>query len=110
MKIVSARFMLKFDRSNSVRMQASPVEAESMHIRVLLFAGLREAIGAPELSLTLPQDACVDDAWKTLVRDHPALDEVRRSTRAARNGRLVSFEERLLDGDELALLPPVGGG
>ncbi len=81
-----------------------------MQIRVLLFARLREAVGAPERSLDLPEGACVEDAWEALARGRSGLDPERRSTRAARNGRLVSFEERLRDGDELALLPPVGGG
>ncbi len=81
-----------------------------MQIRVLLFARLREAVGASERSLELTEGACVEDAWETLAREHPGLGDERRSARAARNGSLVSFEERLRDGDELALLPPVGGG
>lgn len=81
-----------------------------MRIRVLFFARLREVIGAPERGLELKENATVDDAWEALLCSHPALHEERRSTRAARNGRLVSFAEKLSDGDELALLPPVGGG
>ena len=33
------------------------------------------------------------------------------TTRIARNGRVVALlDEELADGDEIALLPPVGGG
>lgn len=81
-----------------------------MRVRVLAFARLREVIGSPERSLELPERARVDDAWQALLRECPALSQERRSTRAARNGQLVSFEETLCEGDELALLPPVGGG
>lgn len=81
-----------------------------MQIRVLAFARLREILEAPERSLDLPDAARASDAWAALLRDHPALAGERSSTRVARNGRLVSFEEALSDGDELALLPPVGGG
>lgn len=81
-----------------------------MRIRLVAFAGLRELLQAPERSLELPERARVDDAWRVLAREHPALDSQRASTRVARNGRLASFEDELAEGDELALLPPVGGG
>lgn len=81
-----------------------------MRIRLIAFAGLRELLQAPERSLELPDRARVDDAWRALANEHPALDSLRVSTRVARNGRLASFEDELAEGDELALLPPVGGG
>jgi MoaD family protein len=81
-----------------------------MRIRVLAFARLRELLGSSETTLDLPAVARVDDAWAALVERCPAFDEQRASTRIARNGTLVSREERLTDGDELAMLPPVGGG
>jgi len=81
-----------------------------MRIAVLVFARLREILGASGAILELPAGACVEDAWASLSAQHPALRAERRSTRAARNGRLVDFEAPLSDGDELAFLPPVGGG
>ncbi len=81
-----------------------------MRIRVLAFAHLRELLGVAERTLDLPGGASVDDAWSALAREHPRFDRERRSTRVARNGQLVAFAEGLADGDELALLPPVGGG
>lgn len=81
-----------------------------MTIRVLAFARLREILGVSERSLDLPEGARVDDAWTALERTHRALAGERGSTRAARNGRVVGFDEKLCNGDELALLPPVGGG
>jgi molybdopterin converting factor small subunit len=111
MNIVSARIMLNFCKTNSVRIVAIPVEeGDTMRVRVLAFARLRELLEAPERSLVLSEESRVADAWSALVREYPALANERSSTRAARNGRLVSFDEVLADGDELALLPPVGGG
>lgn len=81
-----------------------------MKICVLAFARLREVIGASERSLDLPENARIEDAWEALLRNYPALRDERRSTRVARNGKLASFDEALGEGDELALLPPVGGG
>ena len=81
-----------------------------MTICVLAFARLREILQRPELRVDLPETASANDAWAALVRDYPSLAAERATTRLARNGRLVKFEEALCDGDELALLPPVGGG
>lgn len=81
-----------------------------MTIRVLAFARLREILGTPEAVLELPAGACVADAWAALVREHPALEAEQSSTRGARNGSIVPFDAPLGDGDEVAFLPPVGGG
>ncbi len=81
-----------------------------MQIRVLAFAHLRELLGQAELAFQLPANATAGDAWALLVQRLPPLAAVGASTRFARNGALVSAQEPLSDGDELALLPPVGGG
>jgi len=81
-----------------------------MTIRVLAFARLREILGTPETALELPAGARVGDAWDALARDRRDLEAERSSTRAARNGCIVLFDAPLSDGDEVAFLPPVGGG
>jgi len=81
-----------------------------MQIRVVAFARLRELLEVPELRLELRGGASANDAWTLLARERPALAAERRSTRVALNGRIVSFDASLAEGDELALLPPVGGG
>jgi molybdopterin converting factor small subunit len=81
-----------------------------MRIRVVAFARLRELLEASQRTLELPNGARAADAWEALVREFPALADYRSSTRLAVGGRIASFDERLADGDELALLPPVGGG
>jgi molybdopterin converting factor subunit 1 len=103
--------MLKIRKANSVRTEGGPVEESAvMQIRVLAFARLRELLEAPETSLAIPEESRVADVWTALVQRCPPLAKERGSTRVARNGRLVSFDETLVDGDELAFLPPVGGG
>lgn len=81
-----------------------------MHVRVLAFARLRELLGAGERELDLAEGATVADVWARLARDVSGLEGLRASTRFARNGVLAAASTALHDGDELALLPPIGGG
>jgi molybdopterin synthase catalytic subunit len=78
-------------------------------VRVLGFARLRELLGASR-DVELPPDATVATLWDALASTCAALPELAESTRIARNGRIVSLSEALAEGDEVALLPPVGGG
>ncbi len=77
---------------------------------MLAFARLREVLGAPAADIDLRQDATAGEAWDALEDRFPVLRELRESTRIARNGRIVTPAEPLREGDEVALLPPVGGG
>jgi len=81
-----------------------------MRVRVLAFARLRELLGAGNLERTLPDGATAAQAWDGLAADFPALVPLTASTRLARNGTAVGRDAVLRDGDELALLPPFGGG
>lgn len=79
-------------------------------MRVLLFAGLRQAAGAAELELALPAGATPREGWEELCRRHPALGAQRGSVRPAVNREYSGWDHQLEPGDELAFLPPVSGG
>jgi molybdopterin converting factor small subunit len=81
-----------------------------MRVRVLAFARLRELLGFGQRWVELAPDATVDALWAQLVSSAEAAGALRASTRFARNGTLVAGSALLLDGDEIALMPPVGGG
>lgn len=81
-----------------------------MFIRVLAFARLRELLGFGDRELDVDDGATLDDVWVRLARDAAGLDGLRSSTRFARNGALAGGTTPLREGDEVALLPPVGGG
>lgn len=79
-------------------------------IRVLLFAGLRQVAGAPEVRLQLNAGATVQGCWDELCRLHPELAPQRQAVRPARNREYCGWDEVVGRGDELAFLPPVSGG
>lgn len=72
---------------------------------------MRELLDAAEFELSLPDGATLVDVWDALRERNRKIDALASSTRLARNGRIVVLlHERVADGDEIALLPPVGGG
>ena len=81
-----------------------------MRVRVLAFARLRELLGFGERDIELGPPATLDEVWRSLTAGIPAATGLRASTRFARNGVLADGATALGDGDEVALLPPVGGG
>jgi molybdopterin synthase catalytic subunit len=76
-----------------------------MHVRLRLFAGLRERAGADHVELELPDGASVKDALarlQWLTGDLPVVIAVNREYAEA--------DAALHPDDELALIPPVSGG
>jgi molybdopterin synthase sulfur carrier subunit len=84
--------------------------ATEIRVRVRSFARLRELIGS-EIELRVRHGTTLADLWTELRRRNPGIEAFASTTRIARNGCVVRLlEEKLADGDEIALLPPVGGG
>jgi molybdopterin synthase catalytic subunit len=76
-----------------------------MKVAVRLFAALRERAGAREAALELDDGASVDDVWPAL-----GLGEEPAGLVYAVNRAYVERGTPLVDGDEVALIPPVSGG
>jgi molybdopterin synthase catalytic subunit len=76
-----------------------------MHVRVRLFAGLRERAGANEIRLELPDGASVGDALERVGALTDGVPVV-----MAVNQEYADASSALHPGDELALIPPVSGG
>lgn len=81
-----------------------------MRIRVLFFASAREAAGRGEAAVEVPAGARVRDLLDRISREFPAVAVQVPNLRVARNEEFAEAGDALADGDEVALLPPVGGG
>ena len=81
-----------------------------MKVRVLLFASLREAVGASHSALEVEQGASVGDVWAGMASLYPRLAPHTGTAAFAINGTYARPEERVNEGDEIAFLPPVSGG
>jgi len=81
-----------------------------MKIRLLAFASAGDALGATEMELELAEGSRVADLRVRLDREHPKIVPLWPRLAVAVDGRIVSPEETLWEGAEVALLPPVSGG
>lgn len=79
-------------------------------VRVKFFAAPREALETDEMGLKIPAGSTVEDLIDLLTEEHPVLDSYTRFLSVAVNRAYVGMQTELHDGDEIACLPPVGGG
>lgn len=81
-----------------------------MKVKVRFFAAPREAVGTGEIEQVLPAGSTVGELIDTLTKKYPVLVPYAGFIRVAVNRVYAGREAELHDGDEVAWLPPVGGG
>ena len=82
-----------------------------MKIKVLYFAAVREIVGKDEEEIDLPSSiATIGDLTAHLPTVHGSLAGRLSSVRLARNETFATKDERIEEGDVIALIPPVAGG
>ena len=79
-----------------------------MRITTKCFASSREIVGQRELVMDVRTGATVADLRDALFEIYPRLIDLR--LRFAVNAVYAAQEVELHDGDEVACIPPVGGG
>lgn len=81
-----------------------------MRVRLLLFAVLRDIIGADDRELILAEGTRANDVWQSLRESHAKLAAYVQPPMIAINETYATPDTILRDGDELAFIPPVAGG
>lgn len=76
-----------------------------MQVNVLYFAALREQSGCSERLIHLPEGSTVLDAVES-----SGFGDAAPSIMVAVNESYVGLSHTLMDGDTVALIPPLGGG
>ncbi len=79
-------------------------------VKVLYFAGARDAAGRQIELLDIDGQTTVEGILGQLVLLHPALRALTRSLRLSVNQEVAEAGTRVKDGDEVGVLPPVAGG
>lgn len=81
-----------------------------MKVRILLFARIRDLVGADCVELDSPDIESAGDAYRILRARYPELEAFSRSLLVAVNQEFADWNTPVGEGDEVALFPPVSGG
>jgi molybdopterin synthase catalytic subunit len=81
-----------------------------VRVEILYFAILRERARCARETLELPDGADVSAARAAVAERHPEIAALLSRVQVAVNRTQAPDAQRLADGDEVALLPPVAGG
>lgn len=79
-------------------------------LRVRLFALIREKVGREAIALELPAGTTVGELGACLRAAEPAVAPYLEASRVAVNLAFARPDQVLAPGDDVALIPPVGGG
>jgi molybdopterin converting factor subunit 1 len=77
---------------------------------VKFFAGYKEAIGIEQVEIGLEEGSDVSSLIEVIKEKHPKLGELTETLVISVNWEYATYDTKLKDGDEVALLPPVSGG
>lgn len=80
-----------------------------MTVTLRFFASYAESLGVPSLKLDLAEGATVDDVM-TAIATMPGSAKLPPNPLVAVNHSYAKNSRILIDGDEVALIPPVAGG
>ncbi|MBX5435760.1 MAG: molybdenum cofactor biosynthesis protein MoaE [Alicyclobacillaceae bacterium] len=81
-----------------------------MLVKVRLFAGLAEALGAREVTVSVPDGARPADLKAALARQYPQASALIERALVAVDREYADEQRQLSTASEIALIPPVGGG
>lgn len=81
-----------------------------MKLQILLFAAIRTKLRSDLIDVEVPDDACADDLLQIIGMRWPAVADLLPSCRVAIDQSFAEPHERLREGVEIAVIPPVSGG
>lgn len=86
------------------------MEDAILKVTVRLYAGHKERVGQSKILLQLPKDASVRSLAEKMLVLFPDIAPNPENLVVAVNERYVDHIQKLQEGDEVALIPPVSGG
>lgn len=81
-----------------------------MRVSLRLFAGLHDLVGSKDIVMELPEGARITDLKSKLADEYPIVQPLLKTLVFAIDDEYIPTDERLHDGAEISLIPPVSGG
>jgi len=81
-----------------------------LKVKLKFFALYRELAGLREIDKDIKKGSKVDDLLQELLEEYSALKKYKDEILVSVNKNYASEDTELKEGDEVAILPPVGGG
>lgn len=81
-----------------------------MNVKVLVFAHLRELVGAGSIELELKEGATGSDLLQEMETSFPQIKEHRKYLKLSMNGEYIDGTASIVQDAEVAIFPPVSGG
>jgi molybdopterin converting factor subunit 1 len=80
-------------------------------VKIKLFASFREIVGTGDLDWNVPvEGTTAGQILDELLKEYPALANPSKAARIMLNRQYANRDSAVNSGDELAFIPPVGGG
>jgi molybdopterin converting factor subunit 1 len=80
------------------------------HVKILLFATLRDYVGSRSIEMEIPTGTTIEGLTNILVKTYPRLEKVKESMLTAINREYAADEQVVPENAEIAFFPPVSGG
>jgi len=90
--------------------QEIPSQTTEIHVRLLFFGAARDAVGHEAVDFVLPSATSAAEAFAEVQEKYPELRRFGRSLLLAVNQEYARGDRLIMNGDELAVFPPVSGG
>jgi len=90
----------------------SPKESDlfPMKINLKMFSVIKDAVGSKEMTIEVSPGMSLGDLLRELLFRYPKLKPHVKSIMFAVNRDFADLRTKLNEGDEVALMPPIGGG
>jgi len=83
---------------------------ESIHLKILFFAKLKELVGSHEIIIDVEKGLSIQDLKNRLVLEHPQLKDYLPIMLVSINQNFAFDSDTITENAEIACFPPVSGG
>ena len=81
-----------------------------VNVTIQFFSYLKQLTGVERIERTVPEGTTLGEIHEQLCLEHPALNDLSRSTLLAVGVDYQGRDHTIQDGDVVSLFPPVQGG